>query len=190
MSGHGLCFRESVASSPSLPCEGWLTSCWAELVKAAVKRHLKGLGVDGYSVSVASAAIDPYFLDFMDPSFRRRRLSTTFSGDCPATHTYNVYFTSHRDRVHDKLVKYLGALAEDPTPLVDLLATHTPPPSEGDSPSTSPNTRVCGLEVASKEVRILPPMERQPSYRPQQGFAISPDVAISEKGQVAPPEVG
>jgi hypothetical protein len=226
---------------------------------------------------VASAAVDSDFIDFVDPIYRRRRLSTQvswgrtviiktvinttsassppplshshwpttpakagetdhylcslrqFSGDCPATHTYNVRIISHRRSVHTKLNAAWEGMVADPSSLMDDLAAlsagEVQEEEEGDGggggddgegededegdddvdaaaaddgddddgaaptgADSSVHIRVCGLEIKSDGVKIMPPMDRQPSWRPR-GFSFSPSVAVGEAGEVAPATV-
>jgi hypothetical protein len=94
---------------------------------------------------------------------RRRRLSVPFS-DCPAQHPYTVYITSHRERVHTRLVSAMRSLENDSAPLAAIL---------GSLPADARvNNDICGLETGVEVLRALPSLDNWPSYRPERCWLV------------------
>jgi hypothetical protein len=136
-------------------------------------------------VAATSASLDLHFAGEADPLLVeriRRRASPLADGDdlahdgepsedCTAQHTYNVYLTTLDSGVSAKLLSGWQGLVNSPEVVVAAM-----------------RKGVCAAGLELKQSLTIPPLERQPPYRPSSA-SIAPTVAVIREGGLVPATV-
>lgn len=164
----------------------------ANLIKGAIRQVLP---MEGYSLAVSSAFIDPEFREYVHPAFLKRPPppSSGLPASCSAWSSYNIYITSHQPGVYDAVYAQWRNLVEggdgplSSSRLLDYIRQQRLNLTSATNKTESQSNRLCDLKAVTKESLKLPTKDLLRSTDLFQA-SISPTVFIYGPGTSTTPD--